>query len=53
MSGSKAQGATPGARPAEFVKETRLDGLPLDDDGFEAQALQAMQNLLETLRAAA
>lgn len=30
----------------------RPDGLPLDDDGFEAQARQAIQNVLEILRAA-
>lgn len=30
----------------------RPDGLPLDDDGFEAQARQAIQNMLEILRAA-
>ena len=30
----------------------RPDGLPLDDDGFEAQARQAIQNMLEVLRAA-
>jgi reactive intermediate/imine deaminase len=30
----------------------RADGRPLDDDGFEAQARQALQNLLEVLRAA-
>jgi 2-iminobutanoate/2-iminopropanoate deaminase len=30
----------------------RPDGRPLDDDGFEAQARQAIQNLLEILRAA-
>jgi reactive intermediate/imine deaminase len=30
----------------------RPDGLPLDDDGFEAQARQAIQNLLEILREA-
>ena len=29
----------------------RPDGLPLDDDGFEAQARQAIQNMLEILRA--
>jgi reactive intermediate/imine deaminase len=30
----------------------RPDGQPLDDDGFEAQARQAIQNLLEVLDAA-
>jgi 2-iminobutanoate/2-iminopropanoate deaminase len=30
----------------------RPDGRPLDDDGFEAQARQAIQNLLEVVRAA-
>jgi reactive intermediate/imine deaminase len=30
----------------------RPDGGPLDDDGFEAQARQAIQNLLEVERAA-
>lgn len=30
----------------------RPDGRPLDDDGFEAQARQAIQNMLEILRAA-
>ena len=30
----------------------RPDGLPLDDDGFEAQARQAIQNMLEIVRAA-
>jgi 2-iminobutanoate/2-iminopropanoate deaminase len=30
----------------------RPDGLPLDDDGFEAQARQAIQNMLEILHAA-
>jgi 2-iminobutanoate/2-iminopropanoate deaminase len=30
----------------------RTDGRPLDDDGFEAQARQAMRNLLEILHAA-
>jgi reactive intermediate/imine deaminase len=30
----------------------RPDGLALDDDGFEAQARQAIQNMLEVLRAA-
>jgi reactive intermediate/imine deaminase len=30
----------------------RADGRPLDDDGFEAQARQAIQNMLEILRAA-
>jgi reactive intermediate/imine deaminase len=30
----------------------RPDGGPLDDDGFEAQARQAIQNLLEVVRAA-
>jgi 2-iminobutanoate/2-iminopropanoate deaminase len=30
----------------------RADGLPLADDGFEAQARQAIHNLLEILRAA-
>ena len=30
----------------------RPDGLPLDDVGFEAQARQAIQNMLEVLRAA-
>ena len=30
----------------------RPDGLPLDDDGFEAQARQAIQNMLEILRSA-
>lgn len=30
----------------------RPDGQPLADDGFEAQARQAIQNLLEVLRAA-
>lgn len=30
----------------------RADGRPLDDDGFEAQARQAIRNLLEILRAA-
>lgn len=30
----------------------RPDGQPLGDDGFEAQARQAIQNLLEVLRAA-
>lgn len=29
----------------------RPDGRPLDDDGFEAQARQAIQNMLEILRA--
>jgi 2-iminobutanoate/2-iminopropanoate deaminase len=28
------------------------DGSPLDDDGFEAQARQAIQNMLEIVRAA-
>ena len=30
----------------------RPDGRPLDDDGFEAQARQAIQNMLEIVRAA-
>jgi len=30
----------------------RPDGRPLDDDGFEAQASQAIQNMLEIVRAA-
>lgn len=30
----------------------RADGLPLDDDSFEAQARQAIQNMLEILRTA-
>ncbi|MBT2337500.1 RidA family protein [Variovorax paradoxus] len=30
----------------------RADGRPLDDDGFEAQARQAIQNMLEVVRAA-
>ncbi|MET3441123.1 reactive intermediate/imine deaminase [Variovorax paradoxus] len=30
----------------------RADGRPLDDDGFEAQARQAIQNMLEIVRAA-
>jgi reactive intermediate/imine deaminase len=30
----------------------RPDGGPLDDDGFEAQARQAIQNMLEVVRAA-
>jgi 2-iminobutanoate/2-iminopropanoate deaminase len=30
----------------------RPNGRPLDDDGFEAQARQAIQNMLEILRAA-
>ena len=30
----------------------RPDGCPLDDEGFEAQARQAIQNMLEILRAA-
>ena len=30
----------------------RPDGRPLEDDGFEAQARQAIQNLLEVMRAA-
>lgn len=30
----------------------RPDGRPLDDDGFEAQARQAIQNVLQILRAA-
>ena len=30
----------------------RPDGRPLDDDGFEAQARQAIHNMLEVLRAA-
>jgi len=30
----------------------RPDGRPLDDDGFEAQARQAIQNMLELVRAA-
>jgi reactive intermediate/imine deaminase len=30
----------------------RPDGLPLDDSGFEAQARQAIQNMLEVLHAA-
>lgn len=30
----------------------RPDGRPLDDDGFEAQARQAIQNMLEVVRAA-
>ena len=30
----------------------RPDGGPLDDDGFEAQARQAIQNMLEIVRAA-
>ena len=30
----------------------RPDGLPLDDEGLEAQARQAIQNLLEVLHAA-
>ena len=30
----------------------RPDGRPLEDDGFEAQARQAIQNMLEILRAA-
>jgi 2-iminobutanoate/2-iminopropanoate deaminase len=30
----------------------RPDGLPLEDDGFEAQARQAIGNLLQILRAA-
>jgi len=30
----------------------RPDGLPLQDDGFETQARQAIQNMLEILRAA-
>ena len=30
----------------------RADGRPLDDDSFEAQARQAIQNVLEILRAA-
>jgi len=30
----------------------RPDGLPLEDDGFEAQARQAIQNMLEIVRAA-
>ena len=30
----------------------RPDGLPLADDGFEAQARQAIRNMLEILRAA-
>ncbi|MGM9490339.1 RidA family protein [Ideonella sp. YS5] len=30
----------------------RADGRPLDDEGFEAQAGQAIQNLLEMVRAA-
>ena len=30
----------------------RPDGSPLDDDGFEAQARQAIQNMLEIVRAA-
>jgi reactive intermediate/imine deaminase len=30
----------------------RADGRPLDDDSFEAQAQQAIQNMLEVVRAA-
>jgi len=30
----------------------RPDGRPLEDDGFEAQARQAIQNMLEVVRAA-
>ena len=30
----------------------RPDGSPMDDDGFEAQARQAIQNMLEIVRAA-
>ena len=30
----------------------RPDGRPLEDDGFEAQARQALQNMLEVVRAA-
>lgn len=30
----------------------RPDGSPLDDDGFESQARQAIQNMLEIVRAA-
>jgi 2-iminobutanoate/2-iminopropanoate deaminase len=30
----------------------RADGRPLDDDGFDAQARQAIQNMLEIVRAA-
>ena len=30
----------------------RPDGRPLDDDGFEAQARQAIENMLEIVRAA-
>lgn len=30
----------------------RADGLPLEGDGFEAQARQAIQNMLDILRAA-
>ena len=51
--GHYAQGVVTGAHV--FVSgqlPIRPDGLPLDDDGFEAQARQAIQNMLEVLRAA-